>query len=160
MPHSISNVEWCLEEFLINFIFFKNTFFDLRVNFLFFLKRRYALSPLILTAEAFGGICSLIPIKSFIQFLISFCFGKFFETFITWPSISSVSVCIPHLIVNIYFFKPELTKGINLVVLPKAIGRIPSACGSSVPACPILLILNFFFYFFYSKKWTNIFWFV
>ena len=46
------------------------------------------------------------------------------------------------MIVNIYFFKPELTKGINLVVLPKAIGRIPSACGSSVPACPILLILN------------------
>ena len=38
-----------------------------------------------------------------------------------------------------------LINWINLVVLPIATGRIPSASGSSVPACPILWKKNFFF---------------
>ena len=52
---------------------------------------------------------------------------------IIFPSLSSVDVCSPHLISNSYSLTSELINGINFVVFPIAIGRIPSAKGSSVP---------------------------
>ena len=42
-------------------------------------------------------------------------FGREFEFSIIFPSISSVSVASPHLIVNEYFFFLFCIKGINLV---------------------------------------------
>ena len=64
--------------------------------------------------------------------------------FIISPSASSVEVCSPHLIVKKYFLALVFIKGINFVVLLIAIGRIPSAFGSKVPACLIFFMLNFF----------------
>ena len=50
-----------------------------------------------------------------------------------------------NLIVKLYSFLESITNEINLVVLPKAIGKIPLANGSKVPACPTFDNLNFFF---------------
>src|SRR5829696_6619309 len=55
------------------------------------------------------------------------------------PSASSVSVSMPHVTVNTYDFCPSMTNGTVLVASPRAIGRIPDARGSSVPAWPAFL---------------------
>ena len=68
------------------------------------------------------------------------------DAFRVFPEASSVSVFNPHIKVASYFFFDLRRYGIALVASPKAIGINPVASGSNVPACPIFVGFNFFFY--------------
>ena len=58
------------------------------------------------------------------------------------PFVSRVSVLIPSLIVAIYSLSKEVKSLTNLVYFPHTQTRTPDAIGSSVPVCPIFLVLN------------------
>ncbi len=60
----------------------------------------------------------------------------------TLPVISCVSVATPSRIFAIYSLSLSAMRSASFVALPKHTGSTPSACGSSVPVCPILRICN------------------
>ena len=107
-------------------------FFALRSKFFSLLASLYALTPLTLTAENLGGICSICPKNSGNTFLISSKSGIRSELFIVLPFISSVSFDSPKVISKSYVFS-ELKYFILFVASPRAMAKTPVANGSRVP---------------------------
>ncbi len=101
---------------------------------MFFLARLYARLPLILIAEKLGGTCFMCPVNFGKILIISFCVGRIEVSPIDFPLESSLSLDSPHLTTTSYHFVSSVTNLTTFVASPIAIGNIPVARGSKVPA--------------------------
>jgi hypothetical protein len=95
-----------------------------------------------LIAEYFGGVCSIEPVNAGRAVRIASRIGRASDRATPAPSESSESVSIPQRTVKRYAFSPSITNGTVFVASPNAIGRMPDASGSSVPACPAFFARN------------------
>lgn len=101
--------------------------------------------PLNFTFEYTGGVCSYDGI-SFCAHAAKFIFGGTGAVSMILPVRSSVSVRSPSLATTTYVFVVSRRVWSFFVPDPIPIIKMPSAKGSSVPECPILVFLgsNFF----------------
>ena len=103
----------------------------------------YNFLPFTLIAEYIGTSWIYLPLILSKAFIISFLSICTFSSLIILPSISSVSVKIPSVMVAIYSLSSLVNNFTNFVALPTHTIKTPEAMGSKVPVCPTFLVFNF-----------------